>query len=201
MNTEIVERIGTKAIVLHTTASNSNNTPDMIQNYFLRILGWNRGGYHSIVGRDGIWKDYIDWRRKYSNGIFPNPDKSLSNLNVISLSYIGGINNANQNEAVCNILLQQEIAFVSKIKDILEWYPNAKIIGHNQINQKACPSFWVPDWALAWGFDEKNIDFSDPFKLKDWVKNTIPHPKDFYAPKNEKAKALKQCENCGKLLA
>jgi hypothetical protein len=191
-----MKRTGTKAIVIHTTASNSGNTAQQIQDYFLRILGWRKGGYHIMYPQNGTKKMWYDWKYEATNGILPSVEGDLDNSNTIHLSYIGGINNANQNEAVCNITPAQESLIIEDIKKILTWYPKAKILGHNQINQKACPSFWVPDWLRAHNIAETNIDERDPYSLKNWVKTQIPHPANFYVSR----KNPNICPNCGKVI-
>jgi hypothetical protein len=186
-------RTETKAIVIHTTASNTRNTIGQIMHYFLNVLRWNKGGYHIIYDQLGNKQELYSWRTEATNGILPSPTGDLHNANTIHLSYIGGINNLNQNEAVCNITPTQEAQIIEDIKRILTWFPKAKIIGHNQINQKACPSFWVPDWGKKWGIGNDNIDVRDPYNIKEWVKNSIPHPPNFYASKVE---AKKVCPTC-----
>jgi hypothetical protein len=187
-----MNRTATKAIVIHTTAGNSGNSPEDIQSYFLNILRLGKGGYHFIVDQQGRGKDFYDWRLEATNGILPSPQRDLSNANTIHLSYIGGINNYNANQAVCNISKAQEKAFYEKIQDILEWYPNVVILGHNQINPKWCPSFWVPDWLLRMGISGKHIDDRDPFNLKEQVKKLV-HPPNFYEIRQPTV-----CPTCGK---
>lgn len=191
-----MKRTDTIAIVIHTTASNTQNTAQQIQDYFLRFLGWRKGGYHIMYPQTGERKEWYSWKDEATNGILPSPTRDLHNGNTIHLSYIGGINNANQNEAVCNITPTQEALIVEDIKKILKWYPKAKIIGHNQINQKACPSFWVPMWAEAHGFSKENIDYRDPYNAKNWVLTAIPHPANFYVSR----KNPNICPNCGKVI-
>jgi hypothetical protein len=142
-------RTETKAIVIHTTASNTRNTIGQIMHYFLNVLRWNKGGYHIIYDQMGNKQELYNWRTEATNGILPSPTGDLHNANTIHLSYIGGINNLNQNEAVCNITPTQEAQIVEDIKRILIWFPSAKIIGHNQINQKACPSCFTTLMSCA----------------------------------------------------
>ena len=184
-------RTSTKGIVIHTTASNSGNLPATIQNFFLRVRRWKTGGYHIIYPQVGERKQYYDWKTEATNGIEPN--LGYSNSNTIHLSYIGGINNANQNEAVCNITPSQERQMIEDIRLILRWYPNAKILGHNQINLKYCPSFWTPDWLRKHGISENNIDEIDPFMVKNTIKK-LPHPFNFYTAINNE---VRTCQCCG----
>lgn len=185
-----MKRTSTQAIVIHTTAGNSRNTPEQVQNFFLNILRWRRGGYHTIYAQDGRKREYYDWRTEGTNGILPHG--GLNNLNTIHLSYIGGINDRNINEAVCNISPKQEAAMIADIKAILRWFPNAKVLGHNQINQKYCPSFWVPSWLDKHGLGAHK-DERDPFRLKELVLR-LPHPEGFYTG------AESVCEKCGRAL-
>lgn len=192
-----MKRTSTKAIVIHTTAGNSNNTFQNVMDWFLKILKWNKGGYHYIYEQSG--KEYIAYdalKDEATNGILPNWGLDLHNYNTIHLSYIGGINNANANEAVCNISPAQERAMIERVKLLLKTYPDAKVIGHNQINtMRFCPSFWTPDWLRKYDIPERNIESIDPFKLKDKIKS-LPHPKDFYLKVGNK----NVCPNCGKIL-
>lgn len=181
-----MKRNATAAIVIHTTASNTWTSAEAIQNFFLRILRWGKGGYHHIYEQNGTKKVCYDWRTEATYGILPSVEKDLTNLNTIHLSYIGGIRNTKQNELVCNIMPAQEEAILKDVKNILKWYPHAKIIGHNQINQKGCPSFFVPDWLRAWNVDESLIDTRDPFNAQNWIKQNVPHPIDFYKNRRKK---------------
>lgn len=36
--------------------------------------------------------------------------------------------------------------------------PQLKLIGHNQVAKKDCPSYYVPQWAKQFGIGEKNIE-------------------------------------------
>jgi hypothetical protein len=49
------------------------------------------------------------------------------------------------------------------IKMVLDYAPNVLIGGHNQFDNKACPSFWVPDFLKSIGVPERNIYKNDPF--------------------------------------
>jgi hypothetical protein len=194
-----MKRTGTFAIVIHTTAGNSNNTYQQVMDYFLKVLRWGKGGYHYIYEQSGKENmAYDPLAMEATNGILAGQIGRfwLSNANTIHLSYIGGINNTNANEAVCNITPAQEKAMINRIKALLQFYPNAGILGHNQINQKYCPSFWTPDWLRAWGIPEQNIWDLDPFNLQMLVKK-LPHHLNFY---QSRVNSKKVCDKCGKPL-
>jgi hypothetical protein len=54
----------------------------------------------------------------------------------------------------------------SIISEVLSYNPDVLIAGHNQFSNKACPSFFVPDWLrrdCKMKIEEKNIYKNDPF--------------------------------------
>jgi len=53
--------------------------------------------------------------------------------------------------------MRQREAMGLYVEDFLRRFPDAKVAGHNQFAQKACPSFDVPKWAKEIGIKEKNI--------------------------------------------
>jgi len=191
-----MKRISTRALVIHTTASNTKSTAADIMRFFTRILRWQKGGYHAIIERNGQLKRLYDYEKlEATNGILPDANGlGLSNENTIHVSYIGGISNTNQNEAVCNITPEQEKTLLEYIDEVVTRYPWIKIVGHNQLNLKYCPSFWLPDWISANRpqYFARTIKL-DPYKIKEKVKS-LPHPRsNFYESK-------KVCEKCGKEL-
>lgn len=196
-----MKRSQTTAIVIHTVASNSKATYKQVMDLFLKIFRWQKGGYHYIYEQDGDeFMAYDPVKMEATNGILPGwvGNYYLHNGNTIHLSYIGGINDVNQNEAVCNITPQQEQKMIARIKELLKIYPNVGILGHNQINAKACPSFWTPDWLRAWDIPENNIWDLDRFKCQRQIKS-FPHPPNFYQKRFQPIPP-KVCPTCGKVL-
>jgi hypothetical protein len=177
-----MKRINTIAIIVHTTASSTRSTVAQIMDYFLKFLRWQKGGYHYIIDRKGKVSTMYDPRKmEATNGVLPSPCGRFSNLDSIHISYIGGISDVDANEARNNITKEQELALVQLLQELLKTYTWVKVLGHNQINLKYCPSFWVPDWLRAWGFEEKFILDYDPFNIKNLVKNLKnPYTPNFY---------------------
>ena len=84
-----------KYIVIHCTAG---HTPaDKVQDYFLRSKekggrGWNTGGYHRIIEKNGDIKEMYDFG-VVTNGV------SRYNSECIHISYVGGVNPNNVHQA------------------------------------------------------------------------------------------------------
>ncbi|WP_314511135.1 hypothetical protein [Xanthocytophaga agilis] len=54
--------------------------------------------------------------------------------------------------------------------ELLGYAPNVKIAGHNQFDNKGCPSFFVPAWLKQLGIPKHNIEWRDPFEYKRYFK-------------------------------
>jgi len=46
---------------------------------------------------------------------------------------------------------------------VIAYKPDILIAGHNQFDNKACPSFFVPTYLKMIGIPDKNIYTKDPF--------------------------------------
>ena len=66
------------------------------------------------------------------------------NHKSVGVCLVGGM--ADDNSAENNFTDQQWTALVTLIKELKIEYPDADIIGHNEISQKECPSFNVQEW-------------------------------------------------------
>jgi N-acetyl-anhydromuramyl-L-alanine amidase AmpD len=53
---------------------------------------------------------------------------------------------ADDNSAENNFTDQQWTALLTLVKEIKDQYPDADVIGHNEISEKECPSFDVQEW-------------------------------------------------------
>lgn len=149
-------------LVMHTTAGNPHATAADIQNYFLTSKpkggrGWSRGGYHFIIEFDGGTKRmYPD--SEYTNGVRAKQSLRyiINNKNTMHVSYTGGIDMKTKKAKDTRTKAQKK-ALENVVKNMILKYPNIKILGHNQVAAKACPSFNVPKWLREIGVAEKNI--------------------------------------------
>jgi N-acetylmuramoyl-L-alanine amidase len=148
-NRNLVNR-NIKYLCIHTTATDTTSTPASLMRYFLNEkdrIGWNVGGYHWIIGRDG------NATRCYPDSIITNGALGI-NQNSIHLSWIGHRENYDATQLQITRLGQL-------IKKYVETYPNIQILGHNQISNKACPGFNVPRFVsrLKSKYEYRNIKF------------------------------------------
>jgi N-acetylmuramoyl-L-alanine amidase len=66
------------------------------------------------------------------------------NHKSVGLCMVGGM--AEDNSAENNFTAQQWTALLDLVKQLKTNYPEAEIIGHNEISEKECPSFDVQKW-------------------------------------------------------
>lgn len=133
MNREI------RYIVVHCTATQPNTEIENICRYWKEQLGWKNPGYHYIIKRNG------EIVALQSEHLIANGVKDF-NSHSIHISYIGGIDK--NNKPLDNRTDAQQFAMFNKIVELMEKYPQAKVLGHRDFPNvaKACPSFDVRSW-------------------------------------------------------
>lgn len=166
-------------IMVHTSASPQKYTWKWLRHYFLLILKWSVEGYHVIVEETGLVKRLVPHGNQ-SNGVkaFRGDDIYIHNGNTIHICWEGGIDkNGNPVDNRTDIQTQNLI-------HVLEWYlwkyPNAKVLGHNQVARKVCPCFnpilWFREIEYTdlhtkerrIGVPEERIYKGDNFKILSW---------------------------------
>lgn len=129
---------------------------------FFGSHGWTRPGYRKVLLLDASWQeiwpgnnedDTVDGY-EITNGILSTDPLYRHTQHMV---YIGGMDATNK---FCKDTrtAAQIGAMTIDVKNMISLHPNIKIIGHNQINDRGCPSFDVPKWCRSIGVDEKNID-------------------------------------------
>jgi len=148
-------------LFIHTTAGSINDNAIDVMNYFFHGRKWGRGGYHFLIEKSGkvnqIYKD-----NTITNGVKGENSKS------IHFSWIGGYDFKQDGNQMSK---GQAITLVDMIKFYVKRYPNIKVIGHNQVAQKACPWFYVPKLMFELGLGD-NAGVTDPL----WQLNMIALP-------------------------
>ena len=91
---------------------------------------------------------------------------TLLNRNSIHLCYIGGLDKTGK-KAKDTRTEGQLRSMRILIESALLRNPKLIIVGHNQVQKKACPSFNVPDYLRSIGVGEGNIaQWSDEFRIR-----------------------------------
>lgn len=113
--------------------------------------GWKQVGYTDMIHLDGIVE------RLVKNNEDANVDSweitnGVAGYNSVSrhIVYVGGMDKANRNAKDTRTAAQLR-ALENYVKDFHRRFPEVKIVGHNQLAAKACPSFDVPAWLKSIG--------------------------------------------------
>jgi len=119
--------------VVHCAATQPTATVSSILSYWKNHLGWKNPGYHILIGLKGftVLSDF----NNVSNGAIGY------NSNGVHFSYIGGIDRSGK-PLDTRTELQKRLMQVC-LEEIKLKVPGIHIIGHNEVANKACPSFKV----------------------------------------------------------
>ena len=126
-----------KEIILHCSATPEGRSHDAEDiNRWHRAKGWSGIGYHYVIKINGIVENGrdVDQMGAHAKG---------HNAHSIGICYIGGVDQDNKPKDTRTP--EQDISLVFLLRMLVDRYPEAKIIGHNDISDKACPSFDVQD--------------------------------------------------------
>ena len=121
-------------IIVHCSANKAGSALRMADiDRYHRSLGWNGCGYHYVIPTDGA----IEQGR-------PEDVKGAHcknhNCHSIGVCYIGGLA-ADGKSPKDTRTEAQKAALLKLLKDLKRLYQNAKIRGHRDFANKACPSF------------------------------------------------------------
>ena len=133
--------IGAKEIKhLHTAPKTE---PIKWGSYDLHGKGWSDIGYHEVHTRDGEVEQGRPHRRAGAHARGHNADS-------LALCWVGGVDAKGKPED--NRTPYQQVTLARRVREILEQYPSIKFVkGHNEVANKACPSFDVPEWLKEEG--------------------------------------------------
>ncbi|MDE6754497.1 MAG: N-acetylmuramoyl-L-alanine amidase [Muribaculaceae bacterium] len=149
-----------KYLVIHCTATPEGRdvTPDDIRLWHTSPVsaggrGWKQVGYTDLIRLDGTVE------RLVNNNEDANVDpweitNGAKGYNYISrhIVYAGGCDKSNKPKDTRTAA--QEKALVAYVKDFHRRHPSVRIIGHNEIAAKACPSFDVQKWLKSIGINQ-----------------------------------------------
>lgn len=133
----------TNYIVIHCAATKPNSkwkgAEDIRRDH--RMRGWLDIGYHFVIRRDGEVElgRAVDAVGAHVKG---------HNRESLGICLMGGLNT--KGAPADNFTTEQYAALDKLLKELREKYPDAQIVGHNDLNpRKACPCFDVHDWLDA----------------------------------------------------
>ena len=98
--------------------------------------GWSGIGYHYVIKLNG---DVENGRPDYWQGAHAQ----AHNNNSLGVCLIGRDEFTHNQHQGLHILLES----------LLIDYPDAKVIGHNEVSSKTCPNFNVQNWLVEHGFN------------------------------------------------
>lgn len=149
-----------KYLVIHCTATPEGRdvTPEDIRRWHTSPVsaggrGWKQVGYTDLIRLDGTVE------RLVNNNEDANVDpwevtNGATGYNSISrhIVYAGGCDKSNKPKDTRTAA--QEKALVAYVRDFHRRHPSVRIIGHNEIAAKACPSFDVQKWLKSIGINQ-----------------------------------------------
>ena len=132
-------RNSTDYIVIHCAATKASMDIGLteIRKWHVQGNGWRDVGYHYIIRRNGE----VELGRSIRD---TGAHAAGYNHKSVGLCMVGGM--AEDNSAENNFTAQQWTALLDLVKQLKADYPEADVIGHNEISEKECPSFDVHKW-------------------------------------------------------
>jgi N-acetyl-anhydromuramyl-L-alanine amidase AmpD len=102
-----------------------------------REKGWLKIGYHYVINRDGS----IEIGRE-TEAI--GAHAKGYNATSVGICLVGGLDDDGEPED--NFTEEQWNSLDLAVDGLVTRYPNAKVIGHNNVSSKSCPCFDVGEW-------------------------------------------------------
>jgi len=125
-------------IIIHCAATPEGRdvSTDTIKDWHVNGRGWSDIGYHYVIELDGTigqGRD-LDVSGAHTKG---------QNARSIGVCYVGG---CDEDMKPKDTLFGEQLdSMESLLKGLMDKYPNAKLAGHNEFANKACPSFQVSE--------------------------------------------------------
>lgn len=147
-----------KYLVLHCTATPEGRvvTSDQIRAWHTNPTsqggrGWKQVGYTDMIHLDGKVERLV--QNNEDSNVDPwELTNGASGFNSVSrhVVYVGGMDKAFK-KAMDTRTPQQLTAMANYVRDFHKRHPDVRIVGHNELSSKACPSFDVQKWLKSIG--------------------------------------------------
>tara|TARA_R110002110_G_scaffold213870_1_gene427313 strand:+ start:958 stop:1374 length:417 start_codon:yes stop_codon:yes gene_type:complete len=127
-------------LVVHCSATRpSTNINAATIDEWHKERGFNSIGYHYVIKRDGQVETGRDEDTQGAHALGYNH-------NSLGICLIGGVEEDDYQVGENNFTREQWQSFEHLVTQSEEKYLGVKIIGHNEISKKFCPSFDVQKW-------------------------------------------------------
>jgi len=113
-----------------------------------KARGWKGFGYHYLIDRDG---SVATGRPLEEVGAHV----SGHNTNSIGVCIVGGFGSNADDNPENNFTQAQLDSLYELVSELSQRFPNAKVRGHNEVANKACPGFNVKAWWARRGERER----------------------------------------------
>ena len=128
----------TKLIIVHCSATQPKADIGKKEiDRWHRQKGWFGIGYHFVIRRNGTVETGRDLMAAGAHA------QGYNDISV-GVCLVGGIDEKMRPEN--NFTPEQWDSLIKLLKELKEKFPEATIIGHNEVAKKACPSFNVQKW-------------------------------------------------------
>lgn len=128
----------TDRIIIHCSATSPEQDIGVAEiDRWHKGRGWHSCGYHFVIRRDGT----LEYGREITK---EGAHARGYNRRSVGICLIGGIDDAGKPEA--NFTEEQMEALERLVPALKLMWPEAIVIGHNEVSRKACPSFDVQEW-------------------------------------------------------
>lgn len=132
-------------IIIHCTATKEFQDIKAVDvDRWHKQLGWKCIGYNYLIDLDGTIENGRDINMTGAHTVGHN-------THSIGVCYVGGLDE--NGKAKDTRTPEQKLALQTLIVNLKRMFPNAKIYGHRQFANKACPCFDVPAWCKEVGID------------------------------------------------
>ena len=144
----MAKRKKTDLIILHCAATKPSMDIDISTiDEWHRKRGFWSCGYHFVITRRGKLQE---GRQLHDIGA----NAKGYNHRSIGICLVGGVTQEDHTVAENNFTEQQWVTLDKLLIKLLHTFPSVKIIGHNQVSDKDCPSFDVQTYLKDKPFSE-----------------------------------------------
>lgn len=151
-----------KYLVLHCTATPEGRkvTSDDIRAWHTNPVskggrGWRQVGYTDMIHLDGKVERLVDNNEDMNVDPWEVTNGATGHNSVSRhVVYVGGVARDGKTPKDTRTPAQLK-AMEAYVKDFHRRFPSVRIIGHNELAAKACPSFDVQKWLQSIGIRQK----------------------------------------------